>query len=70
VFLFLLIAAVVLPATRRLISTRSGWAYLLPIASGIAFVLVTMLMREWFYGVEWVRVFLDGTVRLIPIPIC
>jgi DNA-binding ferritin-like protein (Dps family) len=66
VFFFALIAAAVLPLTKSLTSTRRNWAYFLPVAFGIAFVLITMLLREWFYSAAWVRACLDETVRMIP----
>ncbi len=66
VFFFALIAVVVLPMTKSLTSTRRSWAYFIPVVFGIVFVLITMLLREWFYSAAWVRAFLDETVRMIP----
>lgn len=68
VFFFVMIAFIIMPVTKRLASTRSIWAYCIPIAFGVAFVLAAESLRSWFYYAEWVRVILDGTVRLIPNP--
>ena len=66
VVFFILIAFVVLPVTRKQTSTRNPWTFLLPIAIGILFVLIAELLRAFFYNLEVVKQFLDGTLRMIP----
>lgn len=61
---FALIALIVIPVTKSLVSARRNWAYLLPVACGVAFVITAELLRKYAYGVEGVRYFLDGTVPL------
>jgi len=66
VVFFILVAFVLLPVTRKQTSTKNPWAFLLPIAIGVLFVLLAELLRAFFYNLEIVKQFLDGTVRMIP----
>ena len=66
VVFFILVAFVVLPVTRKQTSTKNPWTFLLPIAIGILFVLLAELLRAFFYNLEVVKRFLDGTLRMIP----
>ena len=66
VVLFALIALLVIPAARRLVRSGSTWAFMIPIASGILFILLTEILRKYFYATGWVKTFLDGTLAMIP----
>jgi DNA-binding ferritin-like protein (Dps family) len=66
VVFFILVAFVLLPVTRKQTSTKNPWTFLLPIAIGILFVLLAELLRAFFYNLEVVKQFLDGTLRMIP----
>jgi DNA-binding ferritin-like protein (Dps family) len=66
VVFFMLVAFVLLPVTRKQTSTKNPWTFLLPITIGILFVLLAELLRAFFYNLEVVKQFLDGTLRMIP----
>jgi DNA-binding ferritin-like protein (Dps family) len=63
---FVLVAFGLLPVTKKQTSTKNPWMYLLPIAIGIVFVLFAELLRAFFYNLEAVKQFLDGSLRMIP----
>ncbi len=63
---FFIISFIILPVTKKLTSTHNYWMFLLPITSGIVFVIIAELIRKFFYNNEIIRQFLDGTVRMIP----
>jgi DNA-binding ferritin-like protein (Dps family) len=66
VVFFVLVAFGLLPVTKKQTSTKNPWMYLLPIATGIVFVLFAELLRAFFYKLEAVKQFLDGSLRMIP----
>ena len=66
VVFFMLVAFVLLPVTRKQTSTKYSWTFLLPIAIGILFVLLAEFLRAYFYNLKVVKVFLDGTLQMIP----
>jgi DNA-binding ferritin-like protein (Dps family) len=66
VVFFILVAFVLLPVTRKQTATKNPWTFFLPIAIGILFVLLAELLRAFFYNLEVVKQFLDGTFRMIP----
>ncbi|MFH0992800.1 MAG: hypothetical protein V1761_00460 [bacterium] len=64
--LFAFVAFLIIPVTKRLTATERPWMFLLPLAFGILFVLVSELLRAFFADVDAVRNYLDGTIRMIP----
>lgn len=62
VVFFILVAFVLLPVTRKQTSTKNPWTFLLPIAIGILFVVLAEFLRAYFYNLEVVKRFLDGTL--------
>ncbi|MDD5622470.1 MAG: hypothetical protein PHQ09_04820 [Actinomycetota bacterium] len=64
-FLFI-ISFILIPVTKKLASTHNYWMFILPVASGIVFVLFAEITRRFFYSNEIIRQFLDGTVRMVP----
>lgn len=63
---FFLICFIIIPVTKKYISTKNYWVFILPVASGIVFILIAELVRRFFYNNEIIRLLLDGTVRMIP----
>lgn len=63
---FFLICFIIIPVTKKYTSTKNYWMFLLPIASGIFFVLIVELTRRFFYNNEIIKQFLDGAVRMTP----
>jgi hypothetical protein len=39
---------------------------MIPLSAGIAYILVTMILRKYFYSVELVKALLDGSIIMIP----
>lgn len=66
VFFFLVVVFLIIPVTKGQAGTRSPWVFMLPVAGGVLFVLVAEVLRAFFYDVNGVRIFLDGTVRMVP----
>jgi hypothetical protein len=62
----LLISFIILPLTKKLTSTHNYWMFLLPIGSGLVFILVAESLRMFFPGSELIRQLLDGSIRMIP----
>ncbi len=66
VALFILVAFVVLPVTRKQTSKQNPWMYFIPLASGVIFVLLAEMLRAYLYDLPAVQVFLDGTLQMVP----
>ena len=66
IVLFALTAFVLIPLTKKLTSTQNPWMFMLPLAFGIAFVLLAEITRKYFYSIDAVKMFLDGTIIMIP----
>lgn len=64
--LFFIISFILMPVIKKLTSTHNYWAFILPVAFGIVFVLLAEIIRRFFYSNEIIRTFLDGTVRMVP----
>ncbi|PKP34686.1 MAG: hypothetical protein CVT98_10645 [Bacteroidetes bacterium HGW-Bacteroidetes-15] len=64
--LFVLTAFILIPVTKAGAGSRNPWIFLVPVAGGGLFVLVTQLLRGFFYDVPTVQKFLDGSVRMVP----
>jgi DNA-binding ferritin-like protein (Dps family) len=63
---FLLVAFVLLPVTKIGARKRNPWIFIVPVAGGVLFVLMVELLRAFFYEVQAVQHFLDGTLRMVP----
>jgi DNA-binding ferritin-like protein (Dps family) len=63
---FLLVAFVLLPVTKIGAGKRNPWIFIVPVAGGVLFVLMVELLRAFFYEVQAVQHFLDGTLRMVP----
>lgn len=63
---FFIISFILIPATKKLTSTHNYWTFILPVAFGIIFILLFEIIRRFFYDIEIIRQFLDGTIRMIP----
>lgn len=66
VFFFLIVVFFIIPVTKGQAGTRNPWIFMLPIAGGVLFVLVAEILRAFFYDVNGVKIFLDGSVRMVP----
>lgn len=64
--LFLLVTFILLPVTKIGANNRNPWVYLVPLAGGVLFVLVAELLRSFFYDLNGVKMFLDGSIRMVP----
>jgi hypothetical protein len=40
--------------------------YMIPVAAGVIFILLAEFLRAFFYDVNVVRQFLDGSVQMVP----
>ncbi|HNV33909.1 MAG TPA: hypothetical protein PKK63_00030 [Bacillota bacterium] len=60
------VSFLVIPATKALTKARIPWAYVLPLASGAAFVLAMEAARRYLYSVGAIRAFIDG--EIVPVP--
>jgi len=63
---FIIIAFILIPIMRRNIFKNNSWTYILPLAFGISFVLLSEILRYFAYSNDLVKVLLDGEVRIIP----
>ncbi|MDO9086094.1 MAG: hypothetical protein Q7U53_07805 [Anaerolineaceae bacterium] len=66
IVLFGLVAFILIPVTKAQTGTRNPWMYMIPVAGGALFILLAEFLRTFFYGVNAVRQFLDGSVRMVP----
>jgi len=66
VMLFLLVTFLLIPVTKAQTGTRNPWMYMIPVAGGLLFILLAEFLRAFFYDVNGVRLFLDGSVRMVP----
>ncbi len=66
VMLFLLVTFLLIPVTKAQTGTRNPWMYMIPVAGGVLFILLAEFLRAFFYAVNGVRLFLDGSVRMVP----
>ncbi len=66
VILFFLVSFLLVPVTKAGSGTRNPWIFLVPIAGGVAFVLLAELLRAFFYDVPAVQQILDGSIRMVP----
>lgn len=60
------ISFALIPIIRQLTIRRSAWAYLLPLAIGLTFILIVELLRAFFYELNIIKIILDGVVVMIP----
>lgn len=66
IIMFILVVLVVYPVARS--AARRGkniLAYAFPLAFGVGYVGIMILLRHAAYHLEWVRFFLDGETRMI-----
>jgi len=63
---FILVAFVLLPVTKIGAGKRNPWIFIVPVGGGVLFVLLAELLRAFFYDVQAVQYFLDGSLRMIP----
>ena len=63
---FILVAFVLLPVTKIGAGKRNPWIFIVPVAGGVIFVLLAELLRAFFYDIQAVQYFLDGSLRMIP----
>ena len=66
VVFFGLVAFLLFPVTKTGFGTRNPWIFVVPVAGGILFVLLSEILRAFFYDINAVQYFLDGTVRMVP----
>jgi DNA-binding ferritin-like protein (Dps family) len=66
VILFLLVTFLLIPVTKVQTGTRNPWMYLVPVVGGVLFILLAEFLRAFFYDVNPVRQFLDGSVNMVP----
>lgn len=66
VILFLLVTFLLIPVTKAKTGTRNPWMYMIPVAGGVLFILLAEFLRAFFYDVDGVRLFLDGSVQMVP----
>ncbi len=66
IVLFLLISFLLIPLAKSLTTSKRNWAFLLPLAFGIAYIFLMEVLRRQFYSVEAARTFLDEGLILIP----
>lgn len=66
ILFFFIISFIIVSVTKKLTSTKNYWMAVIPVAFGILFVLLSEMLRHFFYDLELVRQFLDGTVRMVP----
>jgi DNA-binding ferritin-like protein (Dps family) len=66
VIFFGLVAFLLFPVTKTVSGTRNPWIFIVPVAGGILFVLLSEVLRAFFYDINAVQYFLDGSVRMIP----
>lgn len=66
VMFFVIVAFLIIPATKKLTSTKNPWMFMIPLFAGIAYILVTMILRKYFYSVELVKALFDGSIIMIP----
>ena len=64
--LFLLISFMLIPLSKSLTSSKRNWAFLLPLAFGIAYIFVLEVLRRQFYSIEAASIFLDEGLIVIP----
>lgn len=64
-FVFL-IAFLIIPATKKLTSTRSPWMFFIPLSAGILYVLTAIVLRKYCYDFQGVKLLLDGSITMIP----
>jgi hypothetical protein len=64
--LFLLVTFLLIPVTKVQTGTRNPWMYLVPVVGGVLFILLAEFLRAFFYDVNPVRQFLDGSVNMVP----
>ena len=64
-FVFL-IAFLIIPATKKLTSTRSPWMFFIPLSAGILFVMTATVLRKYCYDVPSVKLLLDGSIAMVP----
>lgn len=63
---FILVAFLIIPVMKAGTATRSPWVFMVPVASGVLFVLIAEFLRGFFYDVETIRQLLDGSIRIVP----
>jgi DNA-binding ferritin-like protein (Dps family) len=66
IILFVLVAFLVIPVTKSQTGPRYPWLFMIPVATGVLFVLVTEILRVFFYDVHAVQKILDGSIRMVP----
>ncbi len=66
VLFFGLVAFLLFPVTKVGSGTRNPWIFVVPVAGGILFVLLSELLRAFFYDAKAVQYFLDGMIRMVP----
>lgn len=65
---FAVISFAIIPVIRLFSLKKSAWAYLLPLAAGVAFIGMVELLRAFLYSSGVVQTLLDETVVMIPNP--
>lgn len=63
---FILVAFLIIPVTKAGTGTRNPWIFMVPIASGVLFVLIAELLKAFLYDVDLVRQLLDDSMRMVP----
>ncbi|HSM25678.1 MAG TPA: hypothetical protein VK856_12505 [Anaerolineaceae bacterium] len=63
---FLLVGFILIPIAKPQTGTRNPWMYLIPLSGGVLFILLIEFLRAFFYDVNAVQQFLDGSVRMVP----
>lgn len=69
VVFFAIVAFALLPLTRHLTARQNPWFFGIPLAFGVFFIVFAQVLRKHFLNVEVVKIFLDGTLNVVPNPV-
>jgi len=69
IILIFIITFILVPLTKKLTSTKNPWMFMLPLAFGVAYVVLLEMLRRYCYSLDSVRWLLDGQLNLIPNPV-
>jgi DNA-binding ferritin-like protein (Dps family) len=69
VILIFIITVILVPLTKKLTSTKNPWMFMLPLAFGIAYVVLLEILRRFLCSLDAIRWLLDGQLNLIPDPV-
>ncbi len=61
-----MVAFWIIPVTKKSVASNTFLGYLLPVVSGMAYVLSVTIMRRYLSGFGWIKQFLNGTIHMIP----